>query len=31
MDKMYPLDQFAAAFKRLEEAKQLGKIGFYVE
>ncbi|WP_404329989.1 zinc-binding dehydrogenase [Mesobacillus maritimus] len=31
MDKMYPLDQFADAFKRLEEAKQLGKIGFYVE
>jgi zinc-binding alcohol dehydrogenase/oxidoreductase len=31
MDKMYPLNQFADAFKRLEEAKQLGKIGFYVE
>ncbi len=31
MDKMYPLNQFEDAFKRLEEAKQLGKIGFYIE
>lgn len=31
MDNMYPLNQFEDAFKRLEEAKQLGKIGFYID
>lgn len=30
LDQMYQLEDFADAFKRLEEAKQLGKIGFYV-
>jgi zinc-binding alcohol dehydrogenase/oxidoreductase len=30
VDTMYTLEQFEEAFKRLEEAKQLGKIGFYI-
>jgi len=31
MDQMYSLDQYQEAFQRLDEAKQLGKIGFYIE
>ncbi|WP_017727790.1 zinc-binding dehydrogenase [Halalkalibacterium ligniniphilum] len=30
IDKMYKLSEFEQAFKRLEDAAQLGKIGFYV-
>lgn len=28
MDRMYPLEDFAPAFRRLEKGEQLGKIGF---
>ncbi|MGJ7919457.1 zinc-binding dehydrogenase [Neobacillus sp. LXY-4] len=31
LDNMYPLDQFAKAFERMEKADQLGKIGFVIE
>ena len=30
IDRMYPLEQFNEAFKRLENAEQLGKIGFTI-
>jgi zinc-binding alcohol dehydrogenase/oxidoreductase len=30
MDQMFPLEQYSEAFKRLEEARQLGKIGFTI-
>lgn len=30
LDKMYSLNDFEQAFKRIESAKQLGKIGFYI-
>ncbi|WP_342431635.1 zinc-binding dehydrogenase [Neobacillus sp. FSL H8-0543] len=30
VDRIYPLEEFAQAFKRLENAEQLGKIGFYI-
>ncbi|WP_066154310.1 zinc-binding dehydrogenase [Halalkalibacter krulwichiae] len=30
IDEMFPLEQFDQAFKRLAEAKQLGKIGFRI-
>lgn len=30
IDQMYPLEQFEEAFNRMEQAKQLGKIGFYM-
>ncbi len=30
MDQMFPLEQYPEAFKRLEEARQLGKIGFTI-
>ncbi|WP_042348713.1 zinc-binding dehydrogenase [Bacillus massiliigorillae] len=31
IDGIYSLDQFGQAFNRLEEAKQIGKIGFIIE
>jgi len=31
LDRMYSLEEFEAAFKRLENAEQLGKLGFYIE
>lgn len=31
IDQMYPLESFEDAFKRMEEAAQLGKIGFIIE
>ncbi|WP_431028035.1 zinc-binding dehydrogenase [Lysinibacillus sp. LZ02] len=31
IDAMYPLEQFEQAFKRLENAQQLGKIGFVID
>jgi zinc-binding alcohol dehydrogenase/oxidoreductase len=30
VDRMYSLEEFPLAFKRLENAEQLGKIGFYI-
>lgn len=30
VDQMYPMEQFEQAFKRIENAEQLGKIGFIV-
>lgn len=31
IDRIYPLSNFSAAFKRMEKAEQLGKIGFTIE
>ncbi|UOF91993.1 zinc-binding dehydrogenase [Fodinisporobacter ferrooxydans] len=31
LDQMYPLHQFEQAFKRMKEANQFGKIGFFIE
>ncbi|MBM4762938.1 zinc-binding dehydrogenase [Bacillus sp. B15-48] len=31
IDRMYPLDQFEQAFKRMDQAVQLGKIGFLID
>lgn len=30
VDRMYSLEEFGEAFKRMENAEQLGKIGFYI-
>ncbi|MBU8914811.1 zinc-binding dehydrogenase [Bacillus sp. FJAT-29953] len=30
VDRMYSLEEFGAAFERMEKAEQLGKIGFYI-